>query len=90
MSHGARLGKLEAVVTVTRTDRGSHCRDCGGLTITDALWAYDTIERGSKRMTIEEAGAVFDVLGAGADSCRRCGADTLKGALRRHCPKELA
>jgi hypothetical protein len=77
MSHSARLGKLEAVLTVTPMDRGSHCRDCGGLRVEEALHAHHTRALGGNRMTLEEADAVYTAFDAGEDTCRRCGELTL-------------
>jgi hypothetical protein len=90
MSRGARLARLEAALPVSRTDRGAYCRDCGGLTISDAIDALDTLDRTGARMTAEAAKAVFDVLEAGKDTCRRCGAVTLAGALRDGATEDAA
>jgi hypothetical protein len=80
----ARLTRLEASVTVAPEVRGSYCRDCGGLEITDAILAHDARKKDSyNRMSAEDAGSVYAALNAGEESCRRCGARTLVGALRR-------
>jgi hypothetical protein len=82
MSYGARLARLEDAVTVVpAADRGSYCCDCGGLAITDYLLARST-RRGGNRMTPEDAAAVYEGLKAGAEWCRRCGAETLAGMFR--------
>jgi hypothetical protein len=78
----SRLEKLEAVVRVTRTDRGAYCRACGGLTIEDALLARDTIRKGGNRMPADDAAGEYQAMAEGDDGCRRCGAQTLVGALR--------
>ena len=66
------------------TDRGSYCRFCGGLTITDAILAWRTVKKGGTQMLRAEAEAIRAALGNGAETtCRRCGADTLAGALLR-------
>jgi hypothetical protein len=84
MSLTTRMGKLEAALPPARTDRGAYCRDCGGLRIDDVMLAIDTVDHANTHgahMTAEAAKAVFDALEAGEDTCRRCGAVTLAGAL---------
>jgi hypothetical protein len=78
----ARIERLEATVTAAATPEnpGAYCRACGGLTIEDAFNAIDTLDRSGTYMTAEAARAVYDALGAGEATCRRCGDVTLYGA----------
>jgi hypothetical protein len=71
MSHGQRLSRLEASLAARPSDRGSHCGECGGLTIEDAILADVAVAR-------NDWAEVDEV-------CRRCGAQTLVGALAEDC-----
>jgi hypothetical protein len=62
-------------------DRGSYCRDCGGITIEDALVARRTTRKGGTRQTPAEAEAIYQAMAVGEDHCRRCGTETLAGTL---------
>lgn len=61
-----RLARLESAISSSRADRGSYCRDCGGMTIDEALSLSD-----------DEASEWEEV----AMVCRRCGRITLFGVL---------
>jgi hypothetical protein len=79
----ARLDRLEAAMMASPADRGSYCRNCGGLTIEDALLARNTLKKGGNRMAPDDAENVYAALDAGEPACRRCGGKTLVGALRK-------
>jgi hypothetical protein len=81
MSRDQRLKNLEAVLARPPADRSSYCRDCGGMTIEEALTASETLETVRERVSRREAKAVLAALDEGEPSCRRCGRETLAGAL---------
>jgi hypothetical protein len=81
MSKATRLSKLEAAFP-NPDQAGRRCRDCGGVTIDDALTASQVLTRGRTwGMTPERAERVMQALEAGTPTCEACGAETLHGCL---------
>ena len=67
MNNRSRLARLESQFAPSRDgDRAAYCRDCGGLSIDEAL-------------TQSEDGT--SEWGKPEGTCRRCGRDTLAGVL---------
>jgi hypothetical protein len=92
MSKATRLSKLEAAFP-DPDQAGRRCRDCGGVTIDDALNARYVFKHGTgykRGQTVEWAEAVMVAIDAGSPTCERCGAKTLHGAIAdlRHVPDD--
>jgi hypothetical protein len=76
-----RLERLEVTLTATPADRGSYCRDCGGVAGEEAILALHTLDSNGTLMSVDDANATFDTLAGGHATCRRCGEQTLAGTL---------